>query len=342
MAASTKTNTRTNPPSSDRPLRVLWAVDPFIEDKVLFRKTVDALKGWIGGRPATVEPVYVLSSGSSSFPEELFTLTAPDLSAKAQKALQTLLRAVKVPGLATPTQLGTEDFSVRRGVQRLVNHAHDTGADVIVTSSRSRKGPDRWLFGSFAETLVLHSPVPVLVVGRKHRIGKKVRSVLFPTDLSASSRAAFDRVIEAASAARWKVTLLHHTNLESTAIRQAFPRSSPLWREVEALRSRQREAVDAFVDRAEAAGVPVTVVFDGRPGRVADAIARQARRGKHDAIAMTTVTGALAAAILGSTARQVLHVAPCPVWIVRPASGEKAGRAKPASTETPRGGTVLL
>ncbi|HXE71060.1 MAG TPA: universal stress protein [Candidatus Nitrosotenuis sp.] len=58
------------------------------------------------------------------------------------------------------------EWHVRRGdpAQAILDFAERQPVDLIVLSSRGRSGIPRWLFGSVAERVVRHAPVPVMVV----------------------------------------------------------------------------------------------------------------------------------------------------------------------------------
>ena len=74
---------------------------------------------------------------------------------------------------------------------------------MIVVSSRGRHGTGRVLLGSFAESLLLHSRLPVLFLTHSQRAPRKGHDpgkVLFPTDLSDFSRKAFDLFLDQAKA----------------------------------------------------------------------------------------------------------------------------------------------
>ncbi len=46
----------------------------------------------------------------------------------------------------------------------ILSYAKNNGVDLIITSTRGKSGPSRWLMGSVADRVVNNSPVPVLVV----------------------------------------------------------------------------------------------------------------------------------------------------------------------------------
>ena len=45
----------------------------------------------------------------------------------------------------------------------ILDYAHENNIDLIIMSTRGRSGIARWVFGSVAEKVVHHSPVPVLL-----------------------------------------------------------------------------------------------------------------------------------------------------------------------------------
>jgi len=55
---------------------------------------------------------------------------------------------------------------VRRGdiAEEILRHVADTEADLIVMSTHGRSGLGRWVYGSIADRILRHAPVPVLLV----------------------------------------------------------------------------------------------------------------------------------------------------------------------------------
>ena len=48
--------------------------------------------------------------------------------------------------------------------EEILRHSVEDGCDLIVMGTHGRKGIDRILFGSVAEKVVMHSPLPVLTI----------------------------------------------------------------------------------------------------------------------------------------------------------------------------------
>ena len=79
--------------------------------------------------------------------------------------------------------------SVARAVDEFLNHAERMDAGLIVVSSHGRRGFPRMLFGSFAETLLNLSNVPLLFLNHNPRLpNTSFERVLWATDFFKSLR----------------------------------------------------------------------------------------------------------------------------------------------------------
>lgn len=72
--------------------------------------------------------------------------------------------------------------------------AHQAHADLLVMGTRGRRGIERWLLGSVAESVLRASTVPVIAIGpnaqRGAASGTPIKSILFATSLKANSNEA--------------------------------------------------------------------------------------------------------------------------------------------------------
>jgi len=97
--------------------------------------------------------------------------------------------------------------------EELGRMVRDLKIDLVVLATHGRKGVMRFLMGSLAEELFRNLPVPVLTVGpqlsERFAAIKTLKTVLYPTDLSAESQAAFPFVAALAAEYRSKIVLLH-------------------------------------------------------------------------------------------------------------------------------------
>lgn len=172
---------------------------------------------------------------------------------------------------------------------------------LIAMRTSAREGLEYFLFGSTAAEVLGGTAVPVLMLGPgvPAREGvAAVRTMLVPLDGSEVGAAVLPIASTFARRLGASVTLFH-------------------------ARSSDRPVADLapFVARLSQEGVPCeAVTADGDP---AERILDRARTGGFDLIAMAThgLSG-LRRLLLGSVAEAVLHAAPCPVLLTRPAESE--------------------
>jgi len=215
--------------------------------------------------------------------------------------------------------LTQEDSSLGNAVRKVVQHAKETGASLIAVSTHARKGATRFLLGSFAETLILHSEIPTLLVSPKARPQTQINNLLFPTDLSAASLGAFQNVVELAKEVGAKLTIFHRLDMFSSAVKTR-PEQDPKRRNVfeEEMGRREREA-DKFTSLAKANDVPVELLLQNIGADTTDAILNLSAELPACVIAMVSQTGpVISSVVLGSITRRVIWHATCPVWVVHP------------------------
>ena len=90
-----------------------------------------------------------------------------DIHQAAMKEASNYLERVKANLVAEGLSV-TVDFMEGRDVPAMILEAiEETGADLVVMSTHGRSGLDRWRFGSVAQRVARHSPVPVVLVQSK-------------------------------------------------------------------------------------------------------------------------------------------------------------------------------
>jgi nucleotide-binding universal stress UspA family protein len=198
---------------------------------------------------------------------------------------------------------------VRRGASpaaEIIEAVRGQGADLVIMATHGHGGLQRALVGSVAERVLVHSPVPVLLLRPGGRRVTRVTTLLVPLDGTPDAALALGTAVPLAQAIEARLVLL----------RVALPDTED---EAEAQRY-----VDELAARLERAGVPTA----GRAsrGRVADTIVATAEDVAADFIVMSTrgLTGP-ARTLLGSTADEVVHAARCPILLLRQGARETPG-----------------
>lgn len=295
----------------------LWAVDPFEEGVTLPKATVLRLARVAKNCACRMLPVHVISPALGQ---------ARDLD-KIEDRLYEYFRRLHVPGFEPPQVLLDDSFPRQSAVHTLSEFARKQGASWIAVSSHGRHGWRRLVMGSFAETLLNDTTLPLLFLGTSATKGRKER-VLYPTDFSRGSWNAFTRFLPVAKAQKAEIVFFHVLSFPATArdgmgIVPYIP---------EGYFSDQEAAVRKLAARwlaaAEKAGVPARLrLQDGGLARAsgADMLAAAARE-KATFITITAESGTVGRFLAGSTAFDIFREGSYFVWVYGPKACASAVR----------------
>lgn len=308
--------------------RIIWALDPFAKEGALQRLVLSAVDSLTKGEVVEIEPVFALygyfwgNDTDTPFLERVASRGQKEVDSIAKRKLSATLLPLNV--LADP------EASQSDAINTLVEHAKVSGAQWIALASHGLKGPKRWILGSFAESLLLKSDVPLLIVNPRWAKVSPFKMVYFPTDFSAQSKEAFRQVLELAQDQKLSITLFHKLITVPVYTMElgwvSYPYLDKAYMEMKG--DLDKEAA-TLIEEAKKAGVKAHFVMDTKMGRsVSDALLRIVKK-KPGLIAMAAQSGAARANWIGSVARSVVRNSPFPVWVVHP---EKKGRLdrKPA------------
>jgi nucleotide-binding universal stress UspA family protein len=144
----------------------------------------------------------------------------------------------------------------------------------------------------------------------------RIRRILYPTDFSRASGAAFTKAVDLAKTNKAELLAVHVLAPAMPMVGDGYV-SPQVYEDLAAsARAYGKKNLDALVAKAKKAGVRAkSILLEGMPH---EQIARTARRQRADLVVMGTHgrTG-LAKIFLGSVAGRVIAIAPCPVMTVR-------------------------
>ncbi|MEK6706411.1 MAG: universal stress protein [Bdellovibrionota bacterium] len=302
--------------------RVIWAVDAFDEKSVVQRRVAQVARKLQSIANVTVEPVYVMTPTELNLSSEYSVPWIQHYRPAAERALFSLVKALGVKTQEKPKVLIQNFASTSQAVSSLELYAVHTGTDLILVGSHGKTGMKRLLLGSFAETLLLQSRVPVMVVGHEARVLYDFKQIFFPTDFSKHAEKVFRIAVALARTIKAKMTLYHSV---PSPVEPVFQSGVYLlggaWVPVFDYFSRETEHrkhhAEAWVRWASHNGVNVELVIEAKGGNLAHSIVRAAKKSHTGLIMMAAKSGPVAATIIGSTTRQVVRSSYCPVWVLR-------------------------
>jgi nucleotide-binding universal stress UspA family protein len=271
-------------------------------------------------------PIYVLGPGQVNFPiGEAGNQWLETYEPAVEERLREQLSKASFPGLSglqDPQILMEPRTTVAQAVTSLLEHAKQIEADSIVVSTGARSGVSRMLLGSFAESLLSASHIPVWVIGPNAVSRPRFSTIIFPTNFGERSKRVFRRIVKEAYVLRAKVVLFHampqpvEPLLESGAAMLGGT-----WVPVQTFFSddldRHRSRTEAWARWARHQGVEVETEVDTFGGSISESILLVAGRHGADLIAMETHTGAIASVLVGSITKQVLRLSNLPVLVIR-------------------------
>jgi nucleotide-binding universal stress UspA family protein len=296
-----------------RPLKkILWAIDAFDRPETQ-EGVIQTLKAMSQRTQCEILPLFALSPAQARVSPAYVPLWGDAFKALAEKRMAELLQKSDLPRLSAPEILiEKSDPSLRTSVERVLKKAGERGCDAIAVATHARKGLNRFLLGSFAETLILQSHIPVLAVNPGAHAPQVISKILYPTEFNQAARDEFEHVVRLGLELGAKVTLYYKEPPLGGDPSMVAPVSFDYLEQQAEVR---KEVAQTWVSWAAGLGAKVTAEFDNQPGNVVDALTDYAATEKFDLIAMVSQASRVTAVMLGSVSRQVLRQAPCPVWV---------------------------
>jgi nucleotide-binding universal stress UspA family protein len=303
-------------PSARRAKNWVIAIDPFAGADL--REIVDLSHRLTKTAGNQLNAAYILAPASLNWTGEFSGPWRKKYEPVAQARLTELLPDTAI----TKSIVHCKNPGIRAAVQALLAHAKKLKANGIVLSTHARTGLERLAMGSFAETVILTSPIPVLVLNPSHNLPKTVRKILVPTDLSKKNEKFTLSIADYAQGIGADI-LLYHKEIDplDPMIQQGVYSLGGGWVSMQEFMDEDREAKEKQLLKLESQirtrKVKVSHVIDSSPGGLVDTIEKAAKDHQADMIAVLTQAGTWSAALLGSVARSLVRTASVPVLVQR-------------------------
>lgn len=213
-------------------------------------------------------------------------------------------------------------FTYGHPADEILKYSNEVNPSLIVMATHGRSGFAEWTVGGVAEKVLLHAPMPVLLIPRKHPGARqaapaKFERILLPLAGSSPGPTALPWAKELAKRAKAKIFLLH-VLLSTSNVVGVLNYALGFERQLIAvLRQQAQEYVDNIAEELTREGIEFQ--RDLVTGIPSDAILEFASRNAINLIAMST-RGRVGASriILGSVTHQIVHTTEIPVLAVRP------------------------
>ncbi len=299
---------------------IIWAIDPYNTEKKLLLNSAVYLKKLANDLNANVKPVYTLTPKSFSLPTDVFIPpTTEDFAYKVQNDLNEALRQFKFDNFLPGTVLLDKSTSIRGAVNAFIENAKDEKAICIFATTHARKGLPRFWLGSFVETLLMHSPIPVIALNPATKTNINITSILFPTDFSKESKKTLQKLLPMAKSLDAKIYVMHviRDDFLSMGTEYYSAMTANFYSKAMAeIKESTQKRLDAMIAKCKEAKIRCEGLMVMTTQSITDEILKVSKSKKIKMVAMAAVSGPIENIIAGGITRQVVRYSKCPTWVV--------------------------
>jgi nucleotide-binding universal stress UspA family protein len=303
---------------------IIWAIDPFQRNPKVWKRSKE-LALWAAralGRP--LKPVYVMDRGFGPAQNAALAQENEKFRQSSKARLKRLLKSLGQVRVQEPEVLGAYGFNERNDAKELESYAAKTKSPMILAATEAHEGVRRLFEGSFVETLVGGSPIPVLLSNQHTRAVSKIEKIVFVSDLGPDSNQAFRKVCELARTAGARLEILSvqpddalKGNIMTVEASGLGALAASALADIEQKRLRRAGARKARLGRG--LGVETSFVLEDSKGLpVSEAILKSRSMKGADLLALSTTDAVASMHLLGSVTQDLIRRSSIPVWACHP------------------------
>ena len=302
--------------------KIIWSVDIYEKDATIQKSGLKLLAKWAAANKAVIEPVFVLSPLSLRLGiDRSVKVDVANFQKPAEQLMQEFINSCENVELARGKILLCQEYSIKENVRTLLSYAQSPQVLTIAAATHARSGIKRFWLGSFVETLLLQSRLPLLTYNPQTGPSDKLKDIMLPTTFSEEDEGMFDKVLEQCRNFSAQLSLYYIIPDVESAYPIGAHYFSPeihnqIYENVQKEEGRAEDIAGRWVAKAEASGVKARYVISKEYGNTAELIVRFAERESIDLIATASHAKGVEAALFGSTGRQIIRYAHCPVWAI--------------------------
>ena len=233
-----------------------------------------------------------------------------------EKIISPIIKAAGIKNAVSPEVLVENMLSKRLMAKAVLKAAQNHEAEVIVASTHGRRGFQRARLGSFIETLMVLSQIPILTVNAKTKVPTKIKTVFFPTDFSPGSKRALQTVLKWTHRFGARIIIYHIVEIPPRIVGFGLPEPSLERLAHEAAEENGRKTGNKMAMGVRKQGLECEFILEAKPVEIGKAMLRKATAERADLIVLTTSRGPWNQAIFGQSMRDVLTGSQRPVLVV--------------------------
>lgn len=299
---------------------ILLGLDPFDWNEATLARINHSLDLYLEDNPGRVVPFYVLAPRKGGFDPFGFREIASELETLARRQLDHVVAQLNRTDIAAPQVLRVDSRHRSDAVGRVNEMVQKEGADLIAVTTQSPSRYRPYRLGSFTESLLLHSPFPVLsfdpISETPNRPGKG--EVLMPVDHESELEESLRAVTNWVTSRNFSLVLFHAM---MSSFEFWFHGAAPTYfnpgklisSRLSTEQENRRHWLEGLSRKWANSEVPCEPLMSLSTSPVPESIVATAGSRKTSLIAMPSA-GPMDNYMAGSVTREVVRSASCPVW----------------------------
>ncbi len=297
-----------------------WAFDPFTSEAENQMRDIQFLNLLAKSHDIIVTPCYVVGADIGHWVEHAMgDKGTHDIVTNMKKLCESKIEDGGAQfRLHDPKIVIKPSFSLRKDVTSFLEAM--SGYDYLITNAHNRGEIETFFLGSFAESLLLSSKRPVIVIPPGSAELKQIEHFLYPSNLSKESEENLFEYLESPANFCKKVDIYSKVSNPISVYTSGISvltGGSPVSFDnyMTETRDRTQKKGDQFATDCGDKGVEANFVMDEGPFSIAEGIHQFADRNKCDLIAMPSFADSLETLLIGSITREVVRTSKRPVLV---------------------------
>lgn len=292
-------------------MKVVWGLEPRSQSAA-------AIKGMGKLLGQLIQGVRDLSVGYVVTENEPYLYTAFDIPSAERFSSypkRLISRDLKEAGVRVRSDsvhiVNHRTLSTTAAVDRFLQFAKSERADLVALFTHNKKGLERLIVGSFAETAVHRSRIDLLLAGPKTKYPSGIRSIFYASDFSPRSKRDLRRVVALCKRLHARLTVFHAAQI---IYRWSLDETNP---EIQGYRRKTKRMENWIENECKKAGLPCSVVVKAEFESIPELALKAARTAKADLLVVSAKIGPFPALMGGSVTRNIVRHGTYPVLILK-------------------------
>ncbi|MBL7670042.1 MAG: universal stress protein [Bdellovibrionaceae bacterium] len=292
--------------------KIIWAIDPYDENKRNLKKAYLIARRLAGGDEGIV-PVFISSLTQPYYDFDFGVYAWVDKFAVHSTA--DFQKTLERQGLGMLAKNAIVEFtnssSVTSTCKKLVKVSQNQKADCVLVFSHAKGATERFILGSFAETLVHYAKTPVLIVNPKN-LNSKMQNILYCDDLEGNFIDHLEEVNDQLRILKAKELIYFHA--PHPIYRFSMDENN---KEARNYKSEVDKKLGSLEGAAKKGRLPFTPIVDAEWSSVPEKVVKYSKRKKADLIVVRAKSSRLGALVGGSVTRQLLRQSSVPLLVMK-------------------------